>query len=77
VAFGVAEALGADPRPFLLAIAFGASASFATPIGYQTNTIVMGPGGYTFADYIRFGLPLNLLLWVAATILIPVFWPLF
>jgi len=76
LAFGVAHALGAAPEPFLIAIAFGASASFATPIGYQTNMIVMGPGGYTFGDYLRFGLPLNLLLWGAATFLIPVFWPL-
>lgn len=76
IAVGVANALGVDTRPFLLAIAFGASASFATPVGYQTNLIVMGPGGYTFGDYFRFGLPLNILLWIAATILIPVFWPL-
>jgi di/tricarboxylate transporter len=76
IAVGVANALGVDTRPFLLAIAFGASASFATPVGYQTNLIVMGPGGYTFGDYFRFGLPLNVLLWIAATILIPVFWPL-
>jgi di/tricarboxylate transporter len=76
LALGVAASLGVDARPFLLAIAFGASASFATPVGYQTNTIVMGPGGYTFGDYFRFGLPLNILLWIAATFLIPVFWPL-
>jgi di/tricarboxylate transporter len=76
LAFGVAAALGVDVRPFLIAIAFGASASFATPMGYQTNMIVMGPGGYTFGDYFRFGLPLNILLWLAATLLIPRFWPL-
>ncbi len=76
LAINVAAALGVDARPFLMAIAFGASASFATPVGYQTNLIVMGPGGYTFGDYFRFGLPLNILLWIAATILIPVFWPL-
>ena len=76
IAVGVASALGVDTRPFLLAIAFGASASFATPVGYQTNLIVMGPGGYTFGDYFRFGLPLNIILWIAATILIPVFYPL-
>jgi di/tricarboxylate transporter len=75
IAIGVAAELGVDTRPFLLAIAFGASASFATPVGYQTNLIVMGPGGYTFGDYFRFGLPLNVLLWIAATLLIPVFWP--
>ncbi len=67
--------VGVDPKPLLMAISFGASASFMTPIGYQTNAIVMGPGGYTFGDYIRFGLPLNILLWIAATFLIPVFYP--
>jgi di/tricarboxylate transporter len=76
LAFGVASALGVDVRAFLIAIAYGASASFATPVGYQTNMIVMGPGGYTFGDYFRFGLPLNVLLWIAATFLIPVFFPL-
>jgi di/tricarboxylate transporter len=75
LALGVAASLAVDPRPFLMAVAFGASASFATPIGYQTNTIVMGPGGYTFGDFFRFGLPLNVLLWVAATILIPFLYP--
>ena len=76
LAFPLASALGANVEPFLVAIAFGASASFATPVGYQTNMIVMGPGGYRFGDYFRFGLPLNVLLWIAATFLIPVFWPL-
>ncbi|GJM45275.1 MAG: membrane protein [Gemmatimonadota bacterium] len=75
LAVGVAAALGVDTRPFLIAIAFGASASFATPVGYQTNLIVMGPGGYTFGDYLRFGLPLNILLWIAASFLIPLFYP--
>ena len=59
-----------------MTVAFAASASFATPIGYQTNTIVVGPGGYRFADYLRFGLPLNLILWVTAVIMIPLLWPL-
>jgi di/tricarboxylate transporter len=76
LAFPVASAMGANVQPFLVAIAFGASASFATPVGYQTNMIVMGPGGYRFGDYFRFGLPLNVMLWIAATFLIPVFWPL-
>lgn len=76
LAIGLATSLGLEPKPFLIAIAFGASASFATPVGYQTNLIVMGPGGYTFGDYLRFGLPLNILLWIAATFLIPVFYPL-
>ena len=76
IAFLVADTMGLDPRPFLVAIAYGASASFATPVGYQTNLIIMGPGGYTFGDYFRFGLPLNILMWAAATLLIPLFLPL-
>ena len=76
LALGTAAALGVDPKPFLLAVMFGASACFVTPIGYQTNLIVMGPGGYTFGDFFRFGLPLNVLLWLMATVLIPAFWPL-
>jgi len=75
IALSVAQQVGVDPKPLLAAIAFGASASFATPIGYQTNTLVMGPGGYVFSDYLRLGGPLNLLMWVTATALIPLFWP--
>jgi di/tricarboxylate transporter len=76
IAVQLAVTLGVDPKPLLMAIAFGASASFMTPMGYQTNAIVMGPGGYTFKDYLKFGVPLNLLMWVAATIFIPILWPL-
>ena len=76
IAMGIAQQLGIDAKPLLIAIAFGASASFSTPIGYQTNTLVMGPGGYRFIDYLRFGLPLNLLMAATASLLIPVFWPL-
>ncbi|MEE9270556.1 MAG: SLC13 family permease, partial [Candidatus Krumholzibacteria bacterium] len=72
----VAVTSGYDPKPMLIAVMFGASASFVTPIGYQTNLLVMGPGGYLFRDYLKIGLFLNLLLWIAATVLIPVFWPL-
>jgi di/tricarboxylate transporter len=74
ICFGIASHLQIDPRPLLVAVAFGGSASFATPIGYQTNTMVMGPGAYRFMDYVRFGGPLNLLLWIVASILIPIFW---
>ncbi|MFQ5510596.1 MAG: SLC13 family permease [Candidatus Krumholzibacteriia bacterium] len=70
----IALDLGVDAKPLLIAVTFGASASFFTPIGYQTNLLVMGPGGYKFRDYLRIGLLINLILWVAATVLIPVFW---
>lgn len=67
--------VGVDPRPFLVALMFGSSASFATPIGYQTNTYVYGAGGYQFRDFPRVGVPLNLLLWIMASFLIPWMWP--
>ncbi|NHF74033.1 SLC13 family permease [Paracoccus xiamenensis] len=76
VAISLAHSLGVDPRPLIIAVMMGASASFATPIGYQTNTLVYGPGGYRFADFIRVGLPLNLLMALTAALVIPIFWPL-
>jgi di/tricarboxylate transporter len=78
--FSIAEAaatkLGADFRPFAFAIMMAASASFSTPIGYQTNLMVMSPGGYRFADYFKVGIPLNLLMMATAVLLIPLIWPL-
>ncbi len=61
--------------PFAIAIMMAASASFSTPIGYQTNLMVYGPGGYRFTDYFRVGIPLNLTMWVLTTILAPIIWP--
>jgi di/tricarboxylate transporter len=75
IALSLAAGMEVRPEPLLIAICYGASASFMTPIGYATNTIVMGPGGYTFGDYLRIGVPLNFIMWLLATLLIPVFWP--
>jgi di/tricarboxylate transporter len=74
LAIGLAQSMGLDPRPFLIAIAVAASASFATPIGYQTNTYVYGVGGYRFSDFARIGIPLNLLAFVVSMVVIPIFW---
>ena len=75
VALSAAEAMGISARPFLMAVAFAASSSFMTPIGYPTNMLVYTPGQYTFADFFRIGVPLTLLFWFLVTVLIPVFWP--
>ena len=74
VAISLAQELGIDPRPFVVAVMIAASASFATPIGYQTNTLVYAPGGYRFTDYMRLGIPLNIGVSVVAALLIPLFW---
>ncbi len=76
IAIGLATAMGIDPRPLVVAVMIAASASFATPIGYQTNTLVYGPGGYRFTDFLRIGVPLNLSVGLLASAIIPLIWPL-
>jgi di/tricarboxylate transporter len=75
IGISTALTLGVDPRSFVVGICFGASACFASPFGYQTNMLVLGPGGYRFTDYLKLGMPLNLLVWVGSSLAIPVLWP--
>ena len=76
IAMAAASHLGLDARPFLIAATVAASFAFSTPIGYQTNLMVYGPGGYKFTDFTRVGLPLQIILLLLALVLIPVIWPL-
>lgn len=76
IAIALAQALGVDPRPLVVAVMVAASASFATPIGYQTNMMVYGPGGYRFTDFMRVGIPLNLSIGLISSVMIPLIWPL-
>lgn len=75
IATAVAEQLGVSPMPFVITIMFAASASFMTPIGYQTNLMVYGPGGYRFSDYLRLGIPMSIISGIVSLWLIPLFWP--
>ena len=76
IALAVTQSLGLHFMPFVIAITMAASASFATPIGYATNLMVYGPGGYRFSDYLRFGIPLNLMMWAVTVSIIPHVWAL-
>ena len=76
ISLAVAQQMGFDPRAFVFAVAFAASASFITPVGYQTNLMVYGPGGYKFSDYIRVGFPLAFIFWVMAIFILPILWPI-
>ena len=75
IAISAAQGMGIDAKPFIIAVCFGASACFATPIGYQTNLLVYGPGGYRFSDYLKLGMPLNLLVLIMGSVFIPMIWP--
>ena len=76
IAIETARHLGVDPRPFAIAVMFGATLAFSTPIGYQTNLLVYNAGGYKFGDFARIGIPLTILLWILCSLLIPLIWPL-
>ena len=76
IAATLAQRLGLNPDPFLMAVAIGAACDFLTPIGHQCNTLVMGPGGYRFSDYWRLGLPLSAIVVIVSLVTIPIFWPL-
>ena len=76
IAIQLAQSMGLDPRPFAVAVMFSATLAFSTPVGYQTNMMVYGPGGYRFSDYVKIGLPLNIIVWLLVSALIPILWPL-
>ena len=74
IAISVSTQMNVDAKPFIFAVAFGASTSFATPMGYQTNLMVYGPGQYKFSDFVKVGVPLNIIFWLLGTFFIPIIW---
>ena len=76
IAIGIAQQLGVNPEPFILAVLFGANMSFATPYGYQTNLLILSAGGYTFSDFLRAGIPLTIIMWIGFSLILPVLYPL-
>ena len=76
IAIGIANTMGVPVEPFIICIIFAANCSFATPVGYQTNLLVLGPGGYSFSDYLKCGIPLILLIWIAFSAIAPVWYGL-
>lgn len=76
VAIALAQSLGHDPRAYVVAVMFSATVAFATPIGYQTHLMVYGPGGYKFSDFVKVGVPLDIICGIVACLTIPLFWPL-
>jgi di/tricarboxylate transporter len=76
IAISIAHQLGVSPEPFVLAVLFGANMSFATPYGYQTNLLVMSAGGYKFADFLRVGIPLTIIMWIGFSLVLPMLYQL-
>ena len=76
IAISIAQSLGVNPEPFILAVLFGANMSFATPYGYQTNLLILSAGGYTFSDFLRVGIPLTIIMWAGFSLVLPVLYPL-
>ena len=76
IAISIATQLGVSPEPFVLAVLFGANMSFATPYGYQTNLLVMTAGGYKFADFLRVGIPLTIIMWMGFSLILPILYDL-
>jgi di/tricarboxylate transporter len=76
VAISIAQQLDVTVEPFILAVIFGANMSFATPIGYHTNLLIMSSGGYRFSDFVRVGIPLTLVMWLAFSLILPILYDL-